>query len=193
MPYTAAGKHAMLNALGALATHIGILDAATPITTVTGVTSTDTFTKTSHGLSNGDLVVLSSLTGGSGLVAGAPYFVVAQATNTFQLSLTSGGSAVDLGTDVTSVTVTELVEVTGGSPAYSREAATWATAAAGSMDESTGTLSFDMPASSAADYAGAYSASTTGTLYAIDALAGESFVAQGVFELTDADLDLNAA
>src|SRR5688500_14860569 len=167
MPYTAAAKNAMLNELGTLATHIGILDAAAAITGVTGVTSTDTFTKTAHGLSNGDLVVLSSLTGGSGLVVGRPYFVIGTAANTFQLSLTSGGSAVDLGSDVTDVTVTELVEVSGGSPAYSREAATWAAASGGTMDESTGTLSFDMPAGSAADYAGLYSASTAGTLYAI--------------------------
>lgn len=56
----------------------------------------DTITETAHGLSNGDAVVLS--TSGvlpAGLVAGT-YYVVNATTDTFKLSLTSGGAAEDI-------------------------------------------------------------------------------------------------
>jgi hypothetical protein len=66
MPYTYAGKHAMLNALAALATHVGLFQEGAAITAVTGVAATDLLTKAGSGLANGDLVVLRSLTGGAG-------------------------------------------------------------------------------------------------------------------------------
>jgi hypothetical protein len=81
------------------------------ITAITGVNSSDTFTKTSHGLVNGDNVVLSALVGGSalaGLTAGG-LFVVAAAANTFQLARVPGGAPVDLGSDVSSVTAQKVV------------------------------------------------------------------------------------
>src|SRR5689334_20843666 len=114
-------------------THVGLYDAGTPLTGVTGVTSTDTFTKTSHGMANGTLVVLSALSGGSGLVAGRPYFVVASTANTFQLSGTVGGAAVDLVSDVTSATVTPLAELSGGT--YARVAIAWNAASGGAIDD----------------------------------------------------------
>lgn len=51
---------------------------------------------TSHGLQNGDSVVLST-TGAlpTGLTAGTTYFVVSSATNTFQLAATVGGTAIN--------------------------------------------------------------------------------------------------
>lgn len=76
------------------------------LTSVTGSNSTDTFTKSTHGMVNNAQVVLSAKTGGSGLSTTTTYYVVASATNTFQLALTPGGTAVDLGSDVSSVTVT---------------------------------------------------------------------------------------
>ena len=81
---------------------------ASPLTGVTGVAATDIFTKVGHGLVNGNLVVLRSLTGGAGLVVESPYYVIAAAADTFQLSLTSGGAAVDFTTDVTTASVVKL-------------------------------------------------------------------------------------
>lgn len=49
-------------------------------------------TYTSHGLSNGDTIYISEITGGS-LTAGT-YYVVSSAANTFEISLTSGGASV---------------------------------------------------------------------------------------------------
>lgn len=76
------------------------------LTSVTGTASTDVFTKTSHGMVNGASVLLSSLSGGTGLSTSTTYYVINRAANTFQLSATPGGAAVDFTTNVTSVSVT---------------------------------------------------------------------------------------
>jgi hypothetical protein len=58
-----------------------------------------TYYATAHGLSNTDRVMVYAEFGGTlptGLTAGTIYFVVGSATNTFQLSATSGGAAVTL-------------------------------------------------------------------------------------------------
>lgn len=82
------------------------------ITGVTGASSGNLFTKTAHGLTNGKLVILSALSGGSGLTAGIPYYVISATANTFQLALEVGGSAVALGSDVSGVTVTNPTATT---------------------------------------------------------------------------------
>lgn len=61
----------------------------------------DTFNAAGHGMSNGDRVQLyggwsGALPTGTGLTAGALLYVVSAATDTFKLSLTSGGAAIDL-------------------------------------------------------------------------------------------------
>lgn len=204
--YTAAGKNLMLNALKgtnptAPLTHVGLLDAAAAIAGVTGTASTDVFAKTAHGLANGDLVILTELTGGAGLDAGdagnanenaEPLFVITANANDFQLSRTPGGSAVDFTSDITAVTVTELVEISGGTPAYARQAIAFNAPVDGAMDDSTNGAVFDVPAGASVDYVGYYSALTVGTLQAIDKVVQESFGGQGTYTLTDADLDLNA-
>ena len=58
---------------------------------------TDFATSPAHGLSNGDrIMVFSSTTLPAGLSLATVYFVVNKTANTFQLSLTSGGAAIDL-------------------------------------------------------------------------------------------------
>lgn len=61
--------------------------------------TSDTITSNGHGLSDTDRVTLQTVAGESlptGLSATVIYFVISSATNTFSLSLTSGGSAVDI-------------------------------------------------------------------------------------------------
>lgn len=79
---------------------------ASTLTSVTGSNSTDTFTKTGHALTTDTIVTLSAKTGGSGLSTSTYYYVVNPASTTFQLATSRGGAAVDLGSDVSSVTVT---------------------------------------------------------------------------------------
>jgi hypothetical protein len=72
-----------------------------PSSKVTALTSISNgtpavFTKNSHGLANGDALVLStSGTLPTGLTVGTVYYVINQATNTFNVSLTVGGAAVN--------------------------------------------------------------------------------------------------
>jgi hypothetical protein len=197
MPYTHAARNLMLNALKGTnpttpITHCSLLTAAAAITGVTGVAATDLLTKSGHGLSNGNLVVLASLSGGTGLVVTRPYYVVGVSGNDFQLSHTSGGSAVDFTSDITSVSVIKLTEVSGGSPAYARQAIAFAAASEGTIDDSTNGAVFDVPAAGQVDYVGFHSASTAGTLLGVDDVTSESFAGQGTYTVTDAKLDLLA-
>ncbi len=196
---TTACKNLMLAATGI--THMGLLTAQAAITGVTGVTSTDTFTKTAHGLANGTAVILTSMTGGSALKAGSAgnadeqariYFVVNTAANTFQLAHVVGGAVVDLGTDVSAVTVTALVEVTGGAPAYARKTVTYAAASEGAINDSANGSPFDVPAGAVVDYVSYHSASTAGTLLGADKVTQETFGAQGQYAVTDSNIDLMA-
>lgn len=74
---------------------------------VTFNATTDTFTATSHGLSNNDTVSVSATVLPTGFSNAIIYYVINAATNTFQLSLSQGGSAVDASTSGTSVVVKE--------------------------------------------------------------------------------------
>lgn len=64
-------------------------------------------TATAHGYAAGDRVRFLTLTGGTGLTVGRDYYVIAAnlAAQTFQVSTTSGGSAVNFTTDITAGTV----------------------------------------------------------------------------------------
>lgn len=79
------------------------------------IASPGVVTWTGHTLQNGDQVVLT--TSGAlptGLTAGTTYFVINQATNTFQLSVTAGGSAINT-TGTQSSTHTATSPTFGGS------------------------------------------------------------------------------
>ena len=66
-------------------------------TDFTADAGTDVLTATSHGLSDNDQVILSSTnTLPAGLSVNTIYYVISATTNTFQLSTTEGGSAVDI-------------------------------------------------------------------------------------------------
>jgi hypothetical protein len=204
VPYSTAAKNLMLNALAGTnpptpITHCGLQTKGANITGVTSTGSPDTFTKTAHGLVNGDVIIFTAVTGGTGLKAGSasnadgkgyPYFVISSAANTFQISETSGGSAVDLSSDVTAATVNKLTEISGGSPAYARKAVAFAAAAAGLLDDSTNGAVVDVPAAAQVDFVSVHSAVTAGTLLAIDAVTQEVFAAQGTYTITDLKLDL---
>lgn len=65
------------------------------------IIANDKFWSGAHGLSNGDRVIIynvfaESLPTGTGLTEGSILFVVGAATDSFQLSLTSGGAAIDV-------------------------------------------------------------------------------------------------
>lgn len=59
----------------------------------------DTVTRTSHGYVNGDTVRFYNIVTTTGISANTPYFVIDATANTFKVSLTAGGSAIDLVSD----------------------------------------------------------------------------------------------
>jgi len=67
-------------------------DAGTDVLTATGLPFT---------LENGNIVRFWSITGGTGLATGTSYYVVNVSGSTFQLSLTSGGAAIDFSSNIT--------------------------------------------------------------------------------------------
>ncbi len=68
------------------------------VSTASVNTTSETITSLSHGFSNGDIVIYYSNGGAAigGLTNGVGYFVVNTATDTFQVSLTSGGGPINL-------------------------------------------------------------------------------------------------
>ena len=184
-------KNAAAQAVADLCTHAGLF-GVTAISGTTGTASSNVFSKTAHGLVDGDAVLLTALTGGSGLTAGNAsnangaakvYFVISAATDTFKLSADSGGSEVDFTTDISAVTVNKVTELTGGSPAYARQALSKNAASAGAVSLSN-TPVFDVPASSTIGAVGYHTAASAGSRHGIDGVVFETFAAQGTYTLT---------
>lgn len=77
---------------------------------VTCVATTNIFTANQHGLSVGTQVAFTGLTGGAGITAGQAYHVIAGslAVDTFTVSATPGGVALDVTTDLTAGTLRRL-------------------------------------------------------------------------------------
>jgi len=77
-------------------------------------------------------------------------------------------------------------EVTGGSPAYARKAASWAAAATGAAALNTQPV-FDVPATTVARV-GFFSAVTGGTYCGDAELTDEVFAAQGTYTITSGSI-----
>jgi hypothetical protein len=71
----------------------------------TGTDSDDIITSNAHGFSANQSVRFLTLTGGSNLSASTSYFVRDVTTNTFRVALTAGGTALNLGSDITAATI----------------------------------------------------------------------------------------
>lgn len=76
--------------------------------------TTDVINHTAHPYQNNDQLTLFALTGGAGLTNGSTYFVRNATANTYQLSLTSGGAAINITTAGT-VTLGRAFGITGAS------------------------------------------------------------------------------
>jgi hypothetical protein len=77
---------------------------------ITGEADDETITSAAHGFIAGDKVQFSGLTGGAGLSTSTDYHVIGAGltANTFRVSATPGGSAVNFTTDITAGTASEL-------------------------------------------------------------------------------------
>jgi len=106
-----------------------------------------------------------------------------------------GGSAVDLGSDVSGVTVTPFIEISGGS--YARQVIAFNAAAThkdgATIDDSTNGAVIPIPAGATVDAIGGFSASTSGTLLCCDEVTSESFGGDGTYTVTDFDATLTVS
>jgi hypothetical protein len=78
---------------------VGMRVLGTGIDTAVAVTlqvTTDTITRTNHGIPNNKIVYFATLVTTTGITVKTPYYVINSTANTFQLSLTLGGSVIDL-------------------------------------------------------------------------------------------------
>lgn len=73
-------------------------------------------------------------------------------------------------------------EISGGSPAYARQALTWASASGGTV-AITGTETFDIPSGATVARLGLHSAVTSGTYYGDAELTDEAYAGQGTYQL----------
>jgi hypothetical protein len=86
---------------------------------VTGVASTNVITIAGNILQNDYPVYFQGIVGGAGLTTNTTYWVINASGNTFKLSLTKGGSAIDFTTDITGGTlIYSNNEIYVWSPAY---------------------------------------------------------------------------
>lgn len=171
-------------------THVGLQtkSATKNATTPFGVASTDLVTSTGHGVTTGDMIIFLSITGGTGIIVGHPYFVIATGltANDFKFSQVVGGTAHDFTTDLTAATFVKLTEVSGGAPAYARKAIAWAVAANEIIDDSTNGAIVDVPAAAQIDYVSGHTAVTAGSVMFVNPVTQEVFAAQGTYTVTDA-------
>lgn len=87
-----------------------VINAAVAATSIN--LTTDVITKASHGLSNGDVLMITNA-GTTDLSLSTPYFIINKATNTFELALTVAGTKVDIGgTDTTAPTYQRISTLT---------------------------------------------------------------------------------
>lgn len=106
---------------GGICRMIALFDADPPIGG-TALTS-DTITAPAHGLSNNQRVFVLAVPGmaiPTGLAENTIYFVINAAANTFQLSATQGGAAVDLTADGAAyfIPFTPVTVATGATPEF---------------------------------------------------------------------------
>lgn len=85
-------------------------------------------------------------------------------------------------------------EITGGSPAYARQAVTW-TAPSNGLIRPDADLEFDIPAGATVDEWRGFTALTAGTDYGGAALTAEAYAGQGTYTLLAAGtgIDVDAA
>lgn len=82
----------------------GITPPAAPVA-VTGSIATHRVAWTAHGLSDGDVVMFVTLTGGASLFTMTPYYVINSTTDDFQLAVELGGTAIAFTTDISAATL----------------------------------------------------------------------------------------
>lgn len=80
---------------------------------LTGEADTEVLTAAGSAFANDDIVVITALTGGTGLSSNTAYYVINVSGTSFQVANTAGGSAVAFSADVTATSTINPSNVTG--------------------------------------------------------------------------------
>lgn len=113
MPATEVQGWAVFDSTGATRKCYGLWN--TKIGTATA--STDLITVTAHGLTDGTKIVFQSGYAPAGLTANTTYYVRDSTSNTFKVSATLGGSAIDITADLATVALGVVRDIAAGSSA----------------------------------------------------------------------------
>jgi hypothetical protein len=187
MPYLGEAKNFMLEKLAEKIKAVGALEVtATNVVTWTGATKV-LKSSGAHGLTTGQLVVLTALGGGTGLVVERPYYVKEVSSTEIELSQTSSFVAEEWTAAVTSATFVKLAEI-----AETRAAVTMA-APVKAVSEDATPVTIAASGACSYEYIGFYSAASAGTLYAVAKVTKETLAAAGSIEVKRSTLDLLAA
>ena len=108
---------------------------------------------------------------------------IATGTQKENLAVAYGTNATHVSLHTADPGTTGTSEVTGGSPAYARKAATWAAGTAGDGIV-TVTVTFDVPASTTVTHVGLWNAASAGTFLDKAAVTSQAFASQGTYQVT---------
>lgn len=197
MPLTAYGKNEALAGATAKMTWVGLFSSAAYALTSGTAISGSTINLTgaiAKGFTNGKVVVFRKLTASvTGLVAERPYYVVGEATNSFEVALEEGGAAVKVTgheLEAASSEVALLTELTGGT--YKRVKTTWGSPKLGEVSD-TAAEALKVPAGDTITDAGWWEGESTGKLIAtVKLTTSETFGGEGEYKLTSDKLEANS-
>lgn len=108
---------------------------------------------------------------------------IATGTMKENLAVAYGNNATHISLHTADPGTTGASEVTGGSPAYARKAATWGAGTAGD-GVVTVTVTFDVPGGVTVTHVGVWNALTAGTFLDKAAVTSQAFASQGTYQVT---------
>lgn len=191
MPLTATGKNEALTGATKKMEWVGLFTQKTFKAEASAAGTKIKLSKSeAEGFTNGTVVFLTKLEGGTGLKEGRVYYVVGAKTAEFEVALEEGATAVSFSTEVKSGTEWGVLkEISGGS--YKRVKTSWGSASKGEIAASAA-IKIAVPASTTVAYAGWWTAETGGTLEAAEKLEHEeTYTGAGEYELTSDKLEAN--
>jgi hypothetical protein len=191
MPLTGEGKNIGLNAIFHTTNRFAgglSLAAATAVEASTAGTQI----KKTQSLKNGNLIYFSVLSGGTGLVALRPYYVVGENAAHFEVALSEGGAAVSFSAELKAASEYVVVtELSGGS--YKRIETAYGAAAAGKVEDTT-PHALKVPAGKTIGALADWEGESTGHMLALSVLTTpESYGKEGVYTIESSEADMNEA
>jgi len=191
MPLTGEAANIALNALWHT-TNRFVGAASLAAATAVENSAAGTVIKKANALSNGNVLYFSVLSGGTGLVALRPYYVVGRTSTQFELARTKGGPAIAFTSELKAASEYVVVtEMSGGG--YKRIETAFGAAAGGQVEDTT-EHALKIPAGKTIGAEVYFEGESTGELLGISILATpELYGSEGTYTVKSSESDLNNA